>query len=103
VRLHNVLEEKSRQMGMTWALAWAILWLIMYHPVSLLCIHEHLAELDDGGRAATIKSLFGRIRFMAKGELDPARPSGLTDSARCATSSGGSGPASSATSSATAS
>jgi hypothetical protein len=98
-----VLEEKSRQMGMTWALAWAILWLIMYHPVSLLCIHEHLAELDDGGRAATIKSLFGRILFMAKGELVPGEtvwPDGLGPTA---TSSGGSGPASSATSSATAS
>lgn len=71
VRLRNVLEEKSRQMGMTWALAWAILWLIMYHPVSLLCVHEHLAELDDGGQAATVKSLFGRILFMARGKLTP--------------------------------
>lgn len=71
IRLRNTLEEKSRQMGMTWALAWAILWMIMYHQVSLLAIHEHLAELDDGGNASTLKSLFGRILFMAKGELEP--------------------------------
>lgn len=71
VRLRNVLEEKSRQMGMTWALAWAILWLLRYYRVSLLAVHQELSELDDGGNAATLKSLFGRILFMAKGQLTP--------------------------------
>lgn len=70
LRFRNVHEEKSRQMGMTWGLAWPILWALMYHRVALLCIHEHLSELDDGGSAATIDSLFGRILYMAKGELD---------------------------------
>lgn len=70
LRFRNVLEEKSRQMGLTWALGWAILWTLMYHRVAMLGVHEHLAELDDGGSAATTDSLFGRILYMAKGELE---------------------------------
>lgn len=70
LRFRNVHEEKSRQMGMTWGIAWPLLWAVMYHRVSLLAIHQHLAELDDGGAAATIKSLFGRMLYMAKGELE---------------------------------
>lgn len=80
VRFRNTLEEKSRQMGITWGLAWPILWLLMYHQVSLLAIHEELSELDDGGKAATVKSLFGRILYMAGGRIEPDRvvwPDGL--------------------------
>lgn len=62
----NVVIEKSRQIGETWALAAAVAWLAHHHPVTVLCMHVNLAEIDDGGKASTWKSLFGKIRYIDK-------------------------------------
>lgn len=64
LRYRNVHEEKSRQMGGTWIVAWGFLWSITYHAVPLLAMHLDLSEIDDGGRASTLDSFFGKIRYM---------------------------------------
>jgi hypothetical protein len=66
VRLRNVHEEKSRQFGATTGLSYGMLWLIQHHDVRLLVINVNGDEVDDGGRASTYDSIFGKIRFMAE-------------------------------------
>lgn len=62
--LRNALEEKSRQMGVTWILAWCALWIVKYHSAPGIVLHLNATEVDDGGRASTPDSFFGKIRFM---------------------------------------
>jgi len=60
----NLAIEKSRQIGETWLFAALVAWLVHHHPVTGLCMHVDLAEIDDGGAANTWKSLFGKVRFI---------------------------------------
>lgn len=64
VRWRNVVEEKTRQMGITWALAWLDLWALMYHDDSGLVTHLKYRKVDDGGSGSTTDSYFGKIRHM---------------------------------------
>jgi hypothetical protein len=75
----NIDAEKSRQIGETWLFAAAICWLLHYHR-SIVggCLHTVGAEIDDGGERNTIKSLFGKIRYIDR-RLDRARTPGLGD------------------------
>jgi hypothetical protein len=62
----NVDVEKSRQIGETWVFAAIICWLLLFHPgIVGGCLHTNGAEIDDGGKRNTIKSLFGKIRYIA--------------------------------------
>lgn len=63
----NVIVEKSRQIGETWGLAAVLGWLAHHHPVTALAMHVDLAEIDDGGRSNTHKSLFGKVRYIDQG------------------------------------
>lgn len=63
----NVIIEKSRQIGETWAMAAVLAWLIHHHPVTALAMHVKLDEIDDGGKANTHKSLFGKVRYIDGG------------------------------------
>lgn len=64
LRFENAHEEKSRQMGVTWILAWCALWVVKYHAAPGIVLHLNATEVDDGGRASTPDSFFGKIRFM---------------------------------------
>ena len=65
LHFRNVLIEKSRQIGETWAFAVAIAWILHYRSGSMgLALHRRSAEIDDGGTRATVKSLFGKVRYI---------------------------------------
>lgn len=64
LRMRNVHEEKSRQMGVTWILAYGVWWLLTYHQTSGLVVHLKAAEIDDGGPASTSDSFFGKVRLI---------------------------------------
>jgi hypothetical protein len=66
----NTHGEKSRQMGWTWFTAYLCLWALSYHDVRGLMIHMNGKEVDNGGRASTPESFFGKIRFMAQHRPD---------------------------------
>lgn len=66
IRFRNVHEEKTRQMGATWGLAWVLLWVLIYHEAQGFVLNVNADEVDDGGQASTVDSIFGRIRFMAE-------------------------------------
>jgi len=74
LRLRNVHEEKSRQMGLTWILAYAVWWVATYHFAPLLVLHLNSAEVDDGGPNSTIDSFFGRVRYIQTIDDDDGRP-----------------------------
>lgn len=75
--LDNVAIEKSRQIGETWLFAAAICWLMLYHPgIVGGCLHTVGAEIDDGGERNTVKSLFGKIRYIER-RLDRVKLPGL--------------------------
>lgn len=65
LRFRNIDAEKSRQIGETWLFAAVICWVLHYHRGSVGgCLHRVGAEIDDGGERNTIKSLFGKIRYI---------------------------------------
>jgi hypothetical protein len=70
----NVLDEKSRQIGCTWALAAAIRWLLAYSQASGAYIHESQTEVVDGGW--TVDSFFGRVKFIDEHLDEIALPPG---------------------------
>lgn len=73
----NIDAEKSRQIGETWLFAALICWLMLYHPGLVGgCLHTVGAEIDDGGERNTVKSLFGKVRYIER-RLDRARLPGL--------------------------
>lgn len=74
----NVLLEKSRQIGETWAVAGVICWALHYHPVAGLAINRDGARIDDGGERNTVDSLFGRVRYIER-HLDRAKLPGTSD------------------------
>ncbi|RDI73298.1 hypothetical protein Gocc_2898 [Gaiella occulta] len=74
----NVAIEKSRQIGETWAFAAAIAWAVHYHQVTLLAMHVDGGEIDDGGSRNTVKSLFGKVRYIDQ-RLDRGKLPGLGD------------------------
>lgn len=58
----NVLVEKSRQIGETWAIAVLIDWLLTYHQVRGLFMHTRAAEVAD--RGWTLDSFMGKVKFV---------------------------------------
>ena len=62
LRFRNVHEEKSRQMGITWILAYGVWWIVSYHRANGLVLHLDSAKVDDGGKASTVDSFFGKVR-----------------------------------------
>jgi hypothetical protein len=62
----TIHDEKSRQMGMSWAAALLILWCLTFWRYAwrglVLSYNEDL--VDDGGQKSTTDSLFGKVRFM---------------------------------------
>ena len=65
----NVLLEKSRQVGGTWALAAIVHWLLSYTATRGLFMHTRAAEVAD--RGFTIDSFFGRVKYISD-RLAPA-------------------------------
>lgn len=63
-RWRNVVEEKSRQEGMTWLLVYCELWALSYHNLPGLMMHLDGREVDDGGSGSTPDSFFGKLRWM---------------------------------------
>jgi len=79
LRFRNIDAEKSRQIGETWLFAAVICWVLHYHRGSVGgCLHRVGAEIDDGGERNTIKSLFGKVRYIDR-RLDRSKPLGLGD------------------------
>lgn len=76
LRFGNVLVEKSRQIGETWALAAVVTWLLHYHRTRGLFMHTRAAEVAD--RGWTIDSFFGRVKYIDQ-RLDRARIPGLRE------------------------
>ena len=72
VVFRNLVAEKSRQIGETWVYAAIIAWALHYHRVTLLAMHVDGGEIDDGGQRNTVKSLFGKVRFIDQ-RLDRGR------------------------------
>lgn len=72
----NFVDEKSRQIGETWVFAAVICWALLYHRVTGLAMHVDGGEIDDGGQRNTVKSLFGKVRYIHQ-RLDRARLPGL--------------------------
>ena len=64
LRLRNLAIEKSRQIGETWLFALVIVWILHYHRAAGLAMHKKGAEIDDGGQRNTVKSLFGKVRYI---------------------------------------
>lgn len=60
----DVVAEKSRQIGETWAVAAVLAWALHLHRITGLAMHEKAAKIDDGGQRNTHESLFGKIRFI---------------------------------------
>jgi len=57
--------DKSRQMGLSWVSQAFKLYCLLFVPgFSSLTLSHKLKQVDDGGENSTIKSLFGRIKFM---------------------------------------
>jgi hypothetical protein len=71
----NIDVEKSRQIGETWVFAAVICWLLLFHQgIVGGCLHTNGAEIDDGGERNTVKSLFGKIRYIARRLPEHASP-----------------------------
>jgi hypothetical protein len=64
LRFFNLHVEKSRQEGITWDLAWLVHWVMTYWEAPGGYQHLDLEEVDDGGRGNTVKSFFGKVRFI---------------------------------------
>lgn len=58
----NVLVEKSRQIGETWAFAAVVTWLLNYHRVRGLFMHTRSAEVAD--RAWSVDSFMGKMKYI---------------------------------------
>jgi hypothetical protein len=71
----NLIIEKSRQIGETWLFAAVLVWLLLFHP-SLVggALHTVGAEIDDGGERNTVKSLFGKVRYIVRRLPEGAAP-----------------------------
>lgn len=72
----NLVDEKSRQIGETWVFAAIICWALLYHRVTGLAMHVDAGEIDDGGARNTVKSIFGKVRYIHQ-RLDRAQLLGL--------------------------
>ena len=65
LRFRNIVVEKSRQIGETWLFAVLLAWILHYRAGAMgLALHRRSAEIDDGGVRATVKSLFGKVRYV---------------------------------------
>jgi hypothetical protein len=90
LKFRNVAIEKSRQIGETWLFAVVVLWVLTFHRTVGLAMHRKGAEIDDGGQRNTVKSLFGKIRYVSErlgsdnGLPDPAARARLAGVSRLA-------------------
>lgn len=64
LEFRNVHEEKSRKEGMSWWIAYLVWWLLKHHEAPGGYQHMDIEEVDDGGCNNTVKSFFGRIRWI---------------------------------------
>lgn len=62
LEFHNVLVEKSRQIGETWAVAAIVDWILTYHRARGLFMHTRSAEVAD--RAWSVDSFMGKVKFI---------------------------------------
>jgi len=61
----DVLDEKTRQMGLSWLYMAFFLWGLLYDASFTGFAMSYKESLvDDGGRESTVDSLFGKLRFM---------------------------------------
>lgn len=61
----SLLDEKTRQMGMSWVYCAFMLWGLLHDPgFSGFALSKKEALVDDGGETSTLDSLFGKIRYM---------------------------------------
>jgi hypothetical protein len=61
----NVVDDKSRQMFMTWAWCVVFLWDIAFHARwENLVISRRAREVDDGGAHSSANSLLGKVRHL---------------------------------------
>ena len=58
----NLLIEKSRQIGETWAFASTVAWLLEFTTTRGLFMHTRAAEVQD--RGFTVDSFFGRVKYI---------------------------------------
>ncbi|RPJ09589.1 MAG: hypothetical protein EHM36_04165, partial [Deltaproteobacteria bacterium] len=73
---HHLLDEKTRQMGMSWLYMAFFLWAILFDPGFSGFVMSYKEDLvDDGGAESTKDSLLGKLRFMY--EHLPERFAGL--------------------------
>jgi len=57
-------DDKSRQMGMSWATAIFVLWQLSFKVWPGLVLSYKDEKVDDGGKRSTTDSLFGKVRFL---------------------------------------
>lgn len=61
----DVLDEKSRQMGLSWLYMAFFLWGLLYdRSFTGFTMSYKETLVDDGGSESTVNSLFGKLRFM---------------------------------------
>jgi len=61
----NILDEKTRQMGLSWLYMAFFLWGLLFDPGFSGFVMSYKEKLvDDGGSESTIDSLLGKLRFM---------------------------------------
>jgi hypothetical protein len=79
----NLIIEKSRQIGETWLFAAVLVWLLLFHPGLVGgALHTVGAEIDDGGERNTVKSLFGKVRYIVRRLPRAPPPAGVTAATR---------------------
>jgi hypothetical protein len=66
LRFRDVADEKSRQMGITWLFASLVWWTLHFHGSVGGAMHQRLADIDDGGERSTLRSLFGKVRYIER-------------------------------------
>jgi len=66
LRFLDVADEKSRQMGFTWEEGALVWWVLHFHGAVGGAMHQRLADIDDGGERSTVRSLFGKVRYIER-------------------------------------
>ena len=61
----DILDEKTRQMGLSWLYMSFLLWALLFDPdFSGFTMSYKEGLVDDGGTESSMNSLFGKLRFM---------------------------------------
>lgn len=64
LRFRNVHGEKSRQMGWSWIFSYGMWWAVVFHEAQGLALSLDADEVDDGGSRSTLKTIFGKVRYI---------------------------------------